>query len=87
VSCCAVPCYAVHCADVCMQGIFVEKHFEPDAQLNFSLVEDDPVTKQPVSTGTQDVYSSVPSWHVVPQRTTLCITSGHLVLFKVPPAR
>jgi hypothetical protein len=32
-----------------LQGIFVEKHFEPDAQLSFSLVEEDPVTKQPVS--------------------------------------
>jgi hypothetical protein len=31
-----------------LQGIFVEKHFEPDAQLSFSLVEDDPVSKQPV---------------------------------------
>jgi len=37
----AVPCWT--------QGIFVEKHFEPDAQLSFSLVEEDPVTKQPVS--------------------------------------
>lgn len=44
------PCF------VCLQGIFVEKHFEPDAQLSFSLVEEDPVTKQPVRMrgGTQE---------------------------------
>eukprot|EP00775_Hariotina_reticulata_P005775 gene5775-6014_t len=30
------------------KGIFVEKHFEDDAQLSFAMVEDDPVTKQPV---------------------------------------
>jgi serine/threonine-protein kinase PRP4 len=30
------------------KGIFVEKHFEDDAQLSFALVEEDPVTKQPV---------------------------------------
>eukprot|EP00879_Flechtneria_rotunda_P014246 GHRR01014883.1.p1 GENE.GHRR01014883.1~~GHRR01014883.1.p1 ORF type:complete len:921 (+),score=358.42 GHRR01014883.1:205-2967(+) len=30
------------------KGIFVEKHFEDDAQMVFSLIEEDPVTKQPV---------------------------------------
>lgn len=29
------------------KGVFVDKHFEGDAQ-SFSLVEEDPVTKQPV---------------------------------------
>jgi hypothetical protein len=43
-----------------LQGIFVEKHFEPDAQLSFSLVEEDPVTKQPVSTA----QLGVEAWRV-----------------------
>lgn len=44
-------CPACCCFFVSVQGIFVEKHFEPDAQLSFSLVEEDPVTKQPVRKG------------------------------------
>jgi serine/threonine-protein kinase PRP4 len=32
------------------KGIFVEKHFEDDTSMSFALVEEDPVTKQPVST-------------------------------------
>jgi serine/threonine-protein kinase PRP4 len=31
------------------KGIFVEKHFEDDTSMSFALVEEDPVTKQPVS--------------------------------------
>jgi serine/threonine protein kinase len=30
------------------KGIFVDKHFEDDANMSFALVEEDPVTKQPV---------------------------------------
>jgi serine/threonine-protein kinase PRP4 len=33
------------------KGIFVEKHFEDDANLSFALVEEDPVTKMPVGFG------------------------------------
>lgn len=31
------------------KGIFVDKHFEDDVQTSFALIEEDPVTKQPVS--------------------------------------
>eukprot|EP00882_Tetradesmus_deserticola_P010991 GHRQ01011625.1.p1 GENE.GHRQ01011625.1~~GHRQ01011625.1.p1 ORF type:complete len:460 (+),score=260.92 GHRQ01011625.1:181-1380(+) len=30
------------------KGIFVEKHFEDDTSMSFALVEEDPVTKQPI---------------------------------------
>lgn len=30
------------------KGIFVDKHFEDDANMSFALVEEDPVTKMPV---------------------------------------
>jgi len=33
------------------KGIFVEKHFEDDANLSFALVEEDPVSKLPVGGG------------------------------------
>lgn len=31
------------------KGIFVDKHFEDDVQTSFALIEEDPVSKQPVS--------------------------------------
>lgn len=40
------------------KGIFVEKHFEDDANMSFALVEEDPVSRQPVSEKAAGVHAA-----------------------------
>jgi serine/threonine-protein kinase PRP4 len=50
------------------KGIFVEKHFEDDTSMSFALVEEDPVTKQPVSCYNMSCDTIVTGTSAVPWR-------------------
>ena len=56
-------------------GAFTDKHFESDPNMSFGLLEEDPVTKRPVSTAMMNQHNRArPVW---PERFNLyCAQTG-----------